>query len=156
MMNHPHSDMDGGRGAGPTPDGTHLPDRSPRADVRQGQEAARTAASERKVEIRIVHERPADAHPQVAAGDRHAGARWLWRILALVGLAVVGVLGLELLAGVHQMVAGQAAQTAAINRQTGVLQGIGQQLAGIRTAIDSLVAAVNRAVGALVHLGAGG
>lgn len=103
-----------------------------------------------------MHERPADAHPQAAAGDRHGGARWFWRILALVGLAVVVVLGLELLAGVHQMVAGQAAQTAAINRQTGVLHGIGQQLVGIRTAIDSLVAAVQRAGGALVQLGAGG
>lgn len=47
MMSYPRSDMDGGRGAGATPEGTHPPDRSVRADLRQGQEAARTAASER-------------------------------------------------------------------------------------------------------------
>lgn len=155
-MSDPRSDMDGGGGTGQAPDGTRSPARSPPVDVNQAQEPARPAATDRPVEIRIVHERPTDAREHAPARDPHGGARWFWRILALGGLAVIAVLGLELSAGAHQMVAGQAAQTAAINRQTSVLQGIGQELAGIRTAIDSLVAAVNRAVGALTHLGAGG
>ncbi len=119
------------------------------------EEDRRYVAPGQPVEIRIVQERPTDTGTRPAARDRHAGARWFWRIAAVVGLLAVVFFGLEMLASLHQHTVGQAAPTTAINRQTGVLQGIDQQLAADRTAIRSLVAAVGPAVAALRRMAGG-
>jgi|GEM_PF-5431785 len=127
---------------------------SPGADVGSTpDEEQMTEPRRQPVEIRIVHEQaPTGAQPQSTAAPGTT-ARWFWRILAMVAVLAVVVIGVEVLSGLHQLAVGQAAQTNAINRQTGVLQSIDGQLAGIRSALDSLVSAIGNAVHAITHPG---
>jgi len=111
------------------------------------------APAPRPVEVRIVHAQPPAARPSPPPAPTGGGARWFWRIVAVAALVALVGIGLEILAGLHQLAAGQAAQTAAIGRQTGVLAGIERDLAGIRIALDNVAATLGRAVAALRRIG---
>lgn len=153
-MTYPRRETNDPNSMGDTPDAVRARSVSPGTDdVGSQQGASRQGGQTGPVEIHIVHDRPQEPDPQPDRGEGHTGARWFWRIVALAVLVIVVVLGFGIMGDLHQVVLGQAAQTAAINRQTGVLQGIGRQLSAIATALNSLVAVVNRAFGALSHLG---
>ena len=83
---------------------------------------------------------------------------WFWLIVAVVGLAVVAVIGIAVEGAIHGLTSATQAQTAAITRQTHTLGGIAAALRGIEQTLQSIgqtMQAISRELSRLVGMSSG-